>query len=520
MRALGPIGRVLGAFLCGVLAAAALPPIHALPALLAFAVLLLLVRRTPSRAGAFLVGWAFGFGWFLAGLYWVGIAFYADAERFGSLAVPAVLLLAPFLAILPGFACLAVTWRSWISVRAQALALAVAWVAAELARGALGLRFPWNPVAIVWAGSDAMLQSVAWIGQWGLGLVTVAAATLFAAVVDGHGARRWIFPGIGVAVLALLLGAGTFRLSGSHGLAAQPAGLRIVQGNVSQDLKWDDARRAEWLRRHLELTVRPETVEPNAVIWPETAVPYQLERDANARDAVAAVAPSGGYLLTGGNRYNLDVEPPTASNSLFAIDGEGRIDGRYDKVDLVPFGEFLPFRPILSLIGLRKVTEGTLDFAPGPGRRTMALPGLPPFSPLICYEAIFPADAAPLDPRPTWLLNVTNDAWFGKSSGPYQHLAMARLRAIEEGLPLVRAANTGISAVIDAYGRVTASLPLGEAGVIDAVLPGALAAPPPIRRWHVWITAALMLLTIGTSLWVEARANWQAKHSRYSGLWR
>ncbi|HMR29685.1 MAG TPA: apolipoprotein N-acyltransferase [Geminicoccaceae bacterium] len=502
------------------LAAAALPPIHALPALLAFAVLLLLVRRTPSRPGAFLVGWGFGFGWFLAGLYWVGIAFYADAERFGSLAVPAVLALAAFLAILPGLACLAVSWRRWTSVRAQALALAVAWIVTEIARGGLGLRFPWNPVAIVWAGSDAMLQSVAWIGQWGLGLVTVAAATLFAAVVDGHGARRWIFPGIGVAVLGLLLGAGVFRLSGSHDLAAQPVDLRIVQANISQDMKWADARRAEWLRRHLELTVRPETAEPDAVIWPETAVPYQLERDANARAALASVAPSGGYVLAGGNRYDLDLEPPTANNSLFAVDGEGRIDGRYDKVDLVPFGEFLPFRPVLSLIGLRKVTEGTLDFVAGPGRVTMALPGLPSFSPLICYEAIFPTDAAPLDPRPSWLLNVTNDAWFGKSSGPYQHLAMARLRAIEEGLPLVRAANTGVSAVIDAYGRVAASLPLGQAGVLDTSLPGALAAAPPIRRWHALITVGLMLLTIGTSLWVERRANWQAQHSRYSGLWR
>lgn len=482
--------------------------------------LLLLVRRASSRTGAFVVGWGFGFGWFLAGLYWVGIAFYADAERFGSLAVPAVLLLAGFLAILPGLACLAVALPSWTSVRAQALALAVAWTLAEMARGAFGLRFPWNPVAIVWAGSDAMLQSVAWIGQWGLSLVTVAAATLFAAIVDGHGARRWIYPGIGVAILALLLAAGSFRLSGSHDLAPQPAELRIVQGNISQDLKWDDARRAEWLHRHLELTVRSEPAEPDAVIWPETAVPYQLERDANAREAVASVAPSGGYVLTGGNRYNLDAEPPTANNSLFAIDAEGRIDGRYDKVDLVPFGEFLPFRPVLSLIGLRKVTEGTLDFVPGPGRQTLALPGLPAFSPLICYEAIFPVDAAPLDPRPTWLLNVTNDAWFGRSSGPYQHLAMARLRAIEEGLPLVRAANTGISAVIDAHGRVTASLPLGEAGVIDAALPGALPEPPPIRRWHGWITAALMLLTIGTSLSVERRANWHAQHSRYSGLWR
>ena len=509
-----------GAFLSGILAAAALPPILALPALLAFAVLLLLLRRTPSRLGAFAVGWAFGFGWFLAGLYWIAIAFYADAEKFGALAVPAVLLLTAFLALLPGLACLAVGWRRWTSVRAQALALAAAWIVAELARGSLGLQFPWNPVAIVWTGLPAMMQAVAWIGQWGLGLVTVAAAMLFAATVDGHGARRWIYPGVGVAVLAVLFGAGAYRLTAGHGLPDQPARLRIVQANIAQDLKWDSARRAEWLHRHLELTVRPEPAEPKAVIWPETAVPYQLERDAVARDAVAGVAPSGGYVLAGGNRYDLDRDPPTANNSLFAVDGEGHLVGRYDKVDLVPFGEFLPFRPLLSLIGLRKVTEGTLDFVPGPGRSTIALPGLPPFSPLICYEAVFPTDAAPLQPRPDWLLNITNDAWFGQSSGPYQHLAMARLRAIEEGLPLIRAANTGISAVVDPFGRVRDSLPLGVAGVIDTALPGRLAEPPPVRRWGGWITAGLLLLTIGTSLLVEKRADWQAQRSRYSGLWR
>jgi apolipoprotein N-acyltransferase len=488
------------------------------PALLAFSGLLLLLRRAGSRLGAFAIGWAFGFGWFLAGLYWIGIAFYADAERYGALAVPAVLLLTAFLGLLPGLACLAVAWRPWTSVRAQALALAPAWILAELARGALGLQFPWNPVAIVWAGSDAMLQSVAWIGQWGLGLVTVAAAALPAAFIDGRGGRRWRFPALGAAALVLLYVAGANRLGGERSVADQPIHLRIVQGNIAQHLKWDNAHRADWLRRHLELTARADGTQPNVVVWPETAVPYPLERDPVARDALAAVTPSGGYLLAGGNRYDLDSDPPTANNSLFAVDGAAQIVARYDKVDLVPFGEFLPFRSVLSLVGLRKLTEGTLDFVPGPGRRTIALPGLPPFSPLICYEAIFPNDAAPLQPRPTWLLNITNDAWFGRSSGPYQHLAMVRLRAIEEGLPLIRAANTGISAVVDAFGRIRSRLPLGEAGLIDATLPGALIEPPPVRRWGGWITAGLLLLTIASSLSVEARANWQSQHSRYRRL--
>lgn len=498
------------------LAAAALPPIHALPALLAFSGLLLLLRRAGGRLGAFLVGWAFGFGWFLAGLYWIGIAFYADPERFGALAVPAVLLLTAFLALLPGLAALAVRWRQWTSLRAQALALAPAWILAEVARGGLGLQFPWNPVALAWAGSDAMLQSVAWIGQWGLGLLTVAAATLPAAFVDGHSSRRWLFPVSALALLALLWLAGAARLGRDWDIADQSVHVRVVQGNIAQDLKWDDARRADWLRRHLDLTVRPGgSAVPDVVIWPETAVPYQLERDATARGALAAVAPAGGYVLAGGNRYNLDRDPPTANNSLFAIDGHARIVGRYDKVDLVPFGEFLPMRGLMSLIGLRKITEGSIDFVPGPGRRTLTLPGLPPFSPLICYEAIFPGAAALAEPRPAWLLNVTNDAWFGRSSGPYQHLAMARLRAIEEGLPLIRAANTGISAVVDAFGRVRARLPLGEAGLIDATLPGGLADPPPIRRFGSAITIGFLLVAIISSLLVEMRAVSQTRRSHY-----
>jgi apolipoprotein N-acyltransferase len=508
-------GRIVLAFVAGLAAATALPPVHALPALLAFAALLLLLRRAPTRLGAFAVGWAFGFGWFLAGLYWVGIAFYADAERFGALAVPAVLLLTAFLAVLPGLACLAIGWRRWTSLRAQALALGPAWILAELARGSFGLQFPWNPVAIVWAETDTILQSVAWIGQWGLGLITVVAVALPAAFVDARGRRRWLFPLLGIGALMLLHLAGTVRLAVNRGVPDQPVRVRVIQGNIAQGLKWDDSHRADWLRRHLELTSRPGGAAPDVVIWPETAVPYQLERDAGARDALAAVAPEGGYVLAGGNRYDLDRDPPTANNSLFAVDAAARIVGRYDKVDLVPFGEFLPLRSVLSLVGLRKLTEGTLDFVSGPGRRTIALAGLPPFSPLICYEAIFPRDAAPSEPRPAWLLNVTNDAWFGRSSGPYQHLAMARLRAIEEGLPLVRAANTGISAVVDASGRVRSRLPLGRAGLIDATLPGALANPPPVRRWGGWITAGLLLLTIASSLLVEMRANWQAHHSRY-----
>jgi apolipoprotein N-acyltransferase len=498
--------RALQAFLLGIGAVLALPPVHALPALFAFAGLLLLLRRAESRYGAFAIGWCFGFGWFLAGLYWVGIAFHTDPERFGALAVPAVLLLAAGLALLPGLVGLAVVWRDWTSSRAQVLVFAAAWILAEVLRGRHGLGFPWNPVALAWADSPAMLQVIAWIGQSGLGLVTLIAATMPAILVKGHGRRRWRPPLLALLMLGLVYLAGWARLLTAEEIADRPVQLRIVQANVAQELKWDQAHRMEWFRRHLEMSQQSGTLPADVLIWPESAVPFPLAEDVAAREAVASVSPPAGAVLTGGNRYLLDEEPPVATNSLFVVDAGGAIRARYDKVDLVPFGEFLPFRPLLSLLGLGKVTEGTIDFVAGPGRRVLVAPGVPPFSPLICYEAIFPLAATPDEPRPEWLLNITNDAWFGRSSGPYQHLAMARLRAIEEGLPLVRAANSGISAVVDPHGRVRQSLPLDSQGVIDAALPGALPAPPPIRRLGHVITPVLLLLVLGAGVALEARA--------------
>ncbi|MFO1068528.1 MAG: apolipoprotein N-acyltransferase [Geminicoccaceae bacterium] len=488
------------AFLLGAVATLALPPLHALPAVLAFAGLLHLLRRQQGAWPGFALGWAFGFGWFLAGLYWIAIAFFTDAERFGALAVPAVVLLAGGLALLPGLAGLILGLRRWRSVAAQALALGVLWSLAEIARGSLGLSFPWNPAALVWALSPATLQPVAWIGQWGLGAVTVAAAALPAVWLAPDDRPQWPAAAAGMAGLAVLLLAGTARLQLAPEVADTAVRLRLVQANIAQTLKWDPALREQWFARHLTMS---RDSRADLVIWPETAVPYQLAADENARIAVAEVAPAAGYVLTGGNRYELDREPPVAHNSLFAIAPDATVAALYDKVELVPFGEFLPFRGLLGRLGLGKLTEGTLDFVPGPGAATLELAGFPPFRPLICYEAIFPLPAPAAAARPQWLLNITNDAWFGRSSGPYQHLAMARLRAVEEGLPLVRAANSGISAIVDPLGRVRQSLALGATGVIDAALPGALAAPPPFARLGGLATALLLAALAGLSLWVE-----------------
>ncbi|HEX6113784.1 MAG TPA: apolipoprotein N-acyltransferase, partial [Geminicoccaceae bacterium] len=256
--------------------------------------------------------------------------------------------------------------------------------------------------------------------------------------------------------------------------------------------------------RHLTLSAEGRDAITH-VIWPESAAPYPLDQDGVARQMIARVVPPSGLLLTGGERFDLSREPPLAWNTLFVLDDAGAILARYDKRDLVPFGEFLPLRGLLGRLGLEKLTHGSIDFQPGPGRQTITLPGLPPVSPLICYEAIFPGSVVDPDARPDWLLNVTNDAWFGRSSGPYQHLAMARMRAIEEGLPLVRSANSGISAVVDPWGRIEARLGLGETGALDVALPQPLPGGTPFARTGPVIALAPAGVLALCALLLEAR---------------
>ncbi len=274
--------------------------------------------------------------------------------------------------------------------------------------------------------------------------------------------------------------------------------LRLVQANIAQHHKWRDDLRADHFARHVELTAAPAAAPITLVIWPETAVPYLLDREPERLAMIADLVPPGGLLITGAVRATPEgMTPFQVWNSLRVIDDGGAVVATYDKHHLVPFGEYVPFRGILTLV---KLTAGAVDYSPGPGPRTLALDGLPSVSPLICYEAIFPGQVTDPDDRPGWLLNVTNDGWYGVSTGPYQHLAQARLRAVEEGLPLVRAANTGISAVVDSFGRVTASLGLAKAGVVDAALPMALPDPTPFARAGAW-PFLFVLAAIGLWAW-------------------
>ena len=474
----------------------------------------MLVRQAPRLRGALWRGLAFGFGFYLAGIHWVAIAFLTDIERFGPYAIPAVLLLALGMGLFVAAAAGLVWLARLRSPVAAALFLAVAWTASEVARDFL-TDFPWNPLGSVWAVSPLTMQPAAWVGVYGLSLLTVAAFALPAVWLE-QGRRRPIL--LGLAIFAAVFAAATLRLTGPGPGDVEGVRLRLLQANVAQQHKWDPELRERWFARHLELAQAPGAgAPPTHVIWPETAAPYLLDEDVVARTRIAEATPAGGGTVTGAERFDFSTEPGRAWNSLFAIDSRAAVAARYDKVDLVPFGEFLPLRPVLGALGLTNLAGGIGDFERGPGRATLDVAGLPPFSPLICYEVIFTGRVVAPGARPGFLLNVTNDAWFGTSAGPFQHLAMARLRTVEEGLPLVRAANSGISVVIDARGRTVERLGLNEAGFLDAALPAAL-QPPPLYARIGWIApAALALVMLVMAVAGEARARRDARQAG-SGL--
>jgi apolipoprotein N-acyltransferase len=491
------------AALLGAAAAAALPPVDLAPALvLAFPGLLWLDDGSATPFASFVLGWSFGFGFFFAGLYWIAGALFVDLARFWWLVPFAAAGLPALFALYAGSACLVLhlaTHTLRLPPTARIFLFAIVWSLAEWIRGHLFGGFPWNLIGYAWSGgfpgAILLLQSVAWVGIWGLSFVTVLAASLPAllgvASVAPLSPLRRRGPAIATGLLLLVPAAvGAARLEQSPA-AATTTRLRLVQPSTPQDLKWDPAAAAVNFERLTALSAAQEAQPLAAILWPEAAVPFFLGRNPAALRAMAAIAPRDGYVISGALRANPLPGPVVKVwNSLEAVDAAGKIVAHYDKVHLVPFGEYVPLRDFLPL---QKITAGMIDLSAGPGARTLALPGLPPFSPLICYEAIFPGAVIDRTQRPDWLLNITNDAWFGRSSGPFQHFAIARTRAVEEGLPLVRVANNGISGVIDALGRVRVHTDLDAVGDIDVLLP-APTNPTFYARTGDWAWLALLLL--------------------------
>lgn len=507
--------RYGAAFVLGLLSSLALPPAFAFPVLwVTFPLLVWMLNGVKRRRQAFFLTWWFGFGLYAASLYWISHALLIFSDRLWWMVPFAALGLPAFFAIFSGLAGLVA--KHAVPGPARMFAFAGAWLLSEWLRGHLFTGFPWNLLGHSWTGTDAMGQSAAWIGVYGLSGLVIASAVLPAlSAVSGPSKppvrRRAAALVLALSIPACLSLAGVARLANAPeiGIAdTEGVGLRLVQANIPQRNKWKRDLRADNFLLHLEMSAndRPDWV--THVIWPETAAAFFIEEDQPAREAAARIIPEGGHLITGAPRRIVD--PLTLHNSVVVLDDDGTVAATYDKAHLVPFGEYMPLRSVLKI---DKITTGAIDYSSGPGPRTITLPGLPAFSPLVCYEAIFPGEVVSgTDTRPDWLLNLTNDAWYGKTAGPHQHLTMARLRAIEEGLPLVRATNTGVTAAFDAYGREIGRLPLEEQGVLDIRLPRSLSPTLFSRTGDLGFLFVLVWLA-ATAIWVHrsSRRNDEAK---------
>ncbi len=454
------------------------------------------------RSVAF-AGWWWGLGYFIAGLWWLGSAFlldplqYAWALPLGVFALPA--LLAVFTAL--GFIIADLLWSPGPG---RVLALAAGLGLSEWLRSTVFTGFPWNEFGMALGDNLVLSQFASLVGLHGLTIAAVAIAAAPAVFADMAGRTR-----AGVPVLAALLflsaiaGFGLWRLSSGEPGMVEGVRLRIMQPNLVQDAAFRADHKDAILSTYLALSNRAKAhgarglVDVTHLIWPETALPTILSRDPEALERIAGALPPNVVLITGAFRMG-DPTPtearPRFFNSIQVVD-HGEVIDNYDKVHLVPFGEYLPLSGLFKLVGLAAFVHIPGEFEAGVLRKPLAVPGLPPVLPLICYEAIFPgAVDRTKSPWPGLMLNVSNDSWFGTTPGPYQHLAQARLRSIEEGLPLVRAATTGLSAVIDPYGRILARLPLGATDVLDSPLPRDI--PPPFFARHglaalagMWILA-------------------------------
>jgi apolipoprotein N-acyltransferase len=505
MRSLSRLARLLYAFALGALTALAFAPFSLFPLmLLGYAGLVLLLdgacahRRRLWRAAE--TGWAFGFGCFIVGLHWIGYPFLVDAEMYEWMMPFAVVLLPAGLALFFGVAA-ALSASLWRPGPARIFVFALAFFAAEWLRGHILTGFPWNLPGYGWGASIALLQSAAWFGVYGLSLLTLLfGASLALFIRDDHRGRVWQIPCAMMVVFALLWAGGTMRLDEASNATVAGVRLRIVQPDTAQSEKYQPQYIARNWQRLTALSNAPTDQPITHLIWPEAAPPFVLARVPDALAEIAKITANGRVLLTGEVRVkDQGNDKRDYYNSLTIYGADAHILATYDKFHLVPFGEYLPLKPLLSWLGLSQLVGIGDGFSTGPGPQTLNVPGAPPASPLICYEVLFPGEVTASE-RPAWMVNVTDDSWFGAAAGPRQHFLAARVRAIEEGLPIVRAANSGISAIIDPYGRVRQKLDLGLRGVVDGNLPVAL-RPTLFVRFGIGVQLILIFACAGAALW-------------------
>ncbi len=470
----------------------------------------------PSLRSAFGAGWWWGFGYFAAGLYWLGAAFLVDADKTAWLMPLGVVGLPAVLGIYSGIA-FALARALWSPGAARLAALGFALLVTELLRGWLFTGFPWNEIGMALGSNLLLAQAASVVGLHGLTALAVPVLAAPATLADRDDAgRRSLAPTIAAAlVLVGLVGFGAWRLSGGAVGEVPGVRLRIMQPDVFGDGEFSYENKDTLLAKYLALSDRATSADRMGLadvthlVWPESPFPFILSRDPDALDAIGRILPKGTVLVTGAARVEgsqgSPTDPPRYFNAIQVIghdpaSGAATVGDSYDKVHLVPFGEYTPFMGLMERIGISQFVPIPGGFTPGPRHRLLHVPGLPPIVPAVCYEAIFSGGLMPPGDEALArgaILNVSDDGWFGRTAGPWQHLAQARLRAIEQGLPLIRAANTGVSAIVDPYGRILQELPLGQAGVLDGILPESIAPTAFSETFQVIPPlAAGLLLTV------------------------
>ncbi|MGB7243487.1 MAG: apolipoprotein N-acyltransferase [Sulfitobacter sp.] len=484
-------GQACVAFVIGVFAAFGQAPFdNPLVMLLALIMGFVMMRRQSRPMRAAFTGWSFGFGYFALALVWILHPFQVDADRYAWMAPFALLFLSAGLALFWGLAFWAarrLSSRTW--------PLVLTWTAAEMLRAYVFTGFPWaSPSQALINGMAG--QILAWFGPHGamLWLCATAWVLSFPALRTGRVPLRLAQSAVLISVSILILVPPRAAPSEVTGFT-----VRLVQPNIDQTEKWQSEKLLAFFDRHLSLTTAPPAeagMTPDLVVWPETAIPWQLD-DAAPSLAQMSVAAGTAPLVFGVLRR----EGLNRFNSLAVLEPGGTVSQTYDKHHIVPFGEYIPMAGILGKFGLKGLAaEDGAGYAKGPGAQVLSLGKLGLALPLICYEAVFAQDVNAAPRRVDFIVQVTNDAWFGKDAGPQQHLAQARMRAIEQGLPLMRSANTGISAMIDPRGRVTHALALGEMGFVDAPLPKPLAPTLYSRTGDgplaVWLALVLAVAAV------------------------
>ncbi|MCO5147786.1 MAG: apolipoprotein N-acyltransferase [Aquamicrobium sp.] len=496
--------RALAALCAGAFAALAQPPVDFFAAcFVSFPVLVWLIDGAASQPGErlarrmlrpFAIGWWFGFGYFLAGLWWTGAALLVEAELFAWALPLAVLGLPALLALFYGLAVV-LARLLWSDGAGRIAALAAGFAVAEWLRGFVLTGFPWNAIGQAAMPVPLMMQSASAVSMPGINALAVFVFAAPALLVSARGR----VPAFAVAALAvaLHLGYGAWRLNGADAAPETLLEVRIVQPSISQAEKWDAAVRERIFATLLELSARPPrggAAAPDLIVWPETAIPFVLSDRPEALVALAELVGEGQTLFAGSVRVEGERADARYYNAIVAIGDDGEIVDAADKIWLVPFGEFMPLADLLSRIGVEKLVRSVSAFTAGSHRPLLATPAGPTALPFICYEIIFPGMAGYGDTEADFILNVTNDAWFGNTPGPYQHFRQAQIRAVEAGRPLVRAGNNGISAVVDAYGRIVDAFALDAVGALDVAVPRQrLTAPGRPDLAGIGILAVLVL---------------------------